>query len=85
MGEMLKKWSEVTGKQAEYCKVSLETYNAIWPMWGREVGLNLKLWEEFGGDSWGPQSFIGKEELGIQKGLVGVEQTLKETDWSLLL
>lgn len=84
MGEMLEKWSEVTGKPVEYVQISLEAYDALWPKWGRELGLNLKMWSEYS-PSWGPDDFIGKEELGIGERLIGVEQALRETDWSGLL
>lgn len=76
MGEMLKKWSDLTGSPSVYVKVTLEEYDKLWPMWGREVGLNLQFSESAGDDSWPLGASIGSQELGITEGLIDVEDSL---------
>lgn len=78
LGEVLNQWGEITGNPTEYFQISLEEYNRLWPMWGMEVGLDLKCWEEFGAQSWGHDKWIGKEELGLGKELVGFHAALAQ-------
>ncbi|TVY46703.1 NmrA-like family domain-containing protein [Lachnellula occidentalis] len=76
MGKLLEYWSEVTGKETEYLQITLEEYNRLWPMWGLEVGSDLKCWEEFGAESWASEKCIGREELGLGPELVGFRDAL---------
>ena len=76
MGEFLDIWSEVTGKETEYLQVSLEEYDRLWPMWGMEVGMNLRIWDEFRAECWGSEKWIGREELGLEEGLVGIREAI---------
>ena len=77
MGQMLQVWEKVTGKQAKYLECSPEGYDGLWPMMGKELGLQLKF------NKWAPDLGVLKEglltekELGIQEGLVGFEEALK--------
>ncbi|KAF4633875.1 hypothetical protein G7Y89_g4244 [Cudoniella acicularis] len=77
MGKLLDHWSEITGKETEYVQISLEDYDRLWPMWGMEVGRDLRYWDEFGAESWGSEKWIGKEELGLAlEELVGFHDAL---------
>ncbi|TVY14617.1 NmrA-like family domain-containing protein 1 [Lachnellula arida] len=76
MGKLLEHWSEVTGKETEYLQITLEEYNRLWPMWGLEVGSDLKCWDKFGAESWASEKCIGREELGLGQELVGFRDAL---------
>ena len=76
LGKFLDEWSEVTGSEAKYLQISLEEYERLWPMWGMEVGTELKCMDDFGAESWGNQERIGREELGLGKELVGLHDAL---------
>lgn len=83
MKEFLKRWSAVTGKEAVYVQTSLAEYEALWPKWGTEVGLNLMLYELCGHQSWSSKGWLDADALGIDKNdLTGLEQSLKSIDWS---
>ncbi len=81
-GQLLSTWEEVTGKKAEYVEITLEDFDRLWPMWGKEMGLMLKYWEEVGERSWSGEEVVTKEDLGIMEPLVGVKDALKSFDWS---
>ncbi|KAK9244292.1 hypothetical protein V1506DRAFT_578785 [Lipomyces tetrasporus] len=76
MGKLLDHWSEITGKETEYLQISLEEYDRLWPMWGMEVGRDLRCWDEFGAESWGSEKWMGREELGLGHELVGFREAL---------
>jgi len=76
MGQWLETWGEITGNKTQYLQISLEEFDQLWPMWGMEVGGDLKCWEEFGAESWGSEKWIGKEELGLGQELVGFREAL---------
>ena len=86
-GDVLKTWSAVTGKAAEYVKVSLEDFDRVWPMWGMEMGLMLKFWDEARDKSWsGEEGIIGAKELGIKESeLVGLKEAFVKLDWATVL
>jgi hypothetical protein len=86
IGGMLETWSKATGKPSIYIQTtSLEEFDSAWPMWGREMGEMMQLWEELGDKSWSGEELIKREQLGIDpKSLVGVEETFKSMDWSIL-
>jgi len=83
-GELLKTWSKATGREAVYVQVpSLEEYDSIWPMWGQEIGVMMKFWEEAGDKSWsGESGILTLKDLGIKDEFVGNEQAFKSIDWS---
>jgi hypothetical protein len=87
IGGMLETWSKSTGKPSVYVQVaSLEEYNNIWPMWGQEMGVMMKFWEEVGDKSWSGEDFLTKEDLGIQnEKFATIGQTFKEMDWNAIL
>jgi hypothetical protein len=76
MGKWLETWGEITGNETQYLQISLEEFDQLWPMWGMEVGSDLKCWEVFGAASWGGEKWIGKEELGLGPELVGFREAL---------
>ncbi|KAI2919195.1 hypothetical protein CBS147320_8649 [Aspergillus niger] len=81
--DVLKLWSEVSGKPAEYVAVSLEHYDKLWPKWGLEVGLMFKYWEVAGEKSWTSpdEQVLTSKDLKIT-GLVGMKEVFAEIDWS---
>jgi uncharacterized protein YbjT (DUF2867 family) len=77
VGEMLQTWAKVKGKTAQLVRVNDDDYNATWPMWGEEVGLMMKLWEEVGDRSWtGNVEILTKDDLGVT-GLVGLVKSFE--------
>lgn len=86
-GKMLQDWSEVTGKKAVYVQTSLEDYNNVWPVWGLEMGIMLKLWDEITDKSWTDEGgVVTKDDLRIDtKNLAGFKGAMAEMDWTALL
>lgn len=86
IGEMLDTWTEATGKPSVYVQTtSLEAFDAVWPMWGREMGLMMLLWEELGDKSWsGEKVILTKEDLKIKDKLVTTKEAFQTLDWSSL-
>lgn len=86
-GQMLKEWSEVTGKKSTYVQTSLEDFSAIWPMWGFEMGVMMKMWDEVREKSWsGEEGILTKDDLGLTgTDFVGSKGALEEMDWNALL
>jgi hypothetical protein len=76
MGKLLEYWSEITGKETAYMQISLEEYGRLWPMWGIEVGRDLRYWDEFGAKSCSGEKWIGREELGLRPELIGFHEAL---------
>ncbi|TGO62275.1 hypothetical protein BOTNAR_0116g00120 [Botryotinia narcissicola] len=67
--DIVKLWSEVSRIPAEFASISLDHYDALWPKWGREVGLMLQFWHYARQKSWIAEDVVIKEDLGIS-GLV---------------
>ena len=87
-GQLLKDWSEVTGKPAHYVQTaSLDEYSAVWPMWGLEMGVMLAAWNELRDRSWtGEDEILTSRELGLAGvKFPGVKETYAKMDWSQLL
>ena len=51
-------------------------------MWGLEMGIMLKFWEEAQEKSWTGEEVITKEELGLDFPLVGIKEAFAALDWS---
>ena len=81
-GELLSAWEKATGKRAQYVEITLGDFNRLWPMWGHEMGLMLKFWEEYKDRSWTGEEFVTKEDMGITAPLIGIEEALTTFDWS---
>jgi len=86
IGVLVETWIKATGNPSVYIQTtSLEEFDNVWPMWGREMGEMMVFWEELGDKSWSGEHILTKEHLGIDpKSLVGVEETYKSMDWSIL-
>ena len=84
---MLQTWSKATGKPSVYTQVaSLEEFDNVWPMWGHEMGVMMKFWEEVGDKSWSGEDFLTKKELGIEgEKFTNIEETFKGMDWDSIL
>ena len=80
-GEILDAWSRATGKETEYVEVSIDIFDRLWPMWGKEMGTMLKMWEDLKENSWGGEALITKEDLGITQPLTGIEAWFKSAKW----
>lgn len=83
LGEILEIWSSVTGKPGVYVECSLEDFEKMWGLPGREMAQQFKFGEsvrEWHADVGG--EFISMEELGItedigfKKALEGLKQAL---------
>ncbi|KAF2640724.1 NAD(P)-binding protein [Massarina eburnea CBS 473.64] len=77
-GEMMKIWSEVTGRQGEFLQSSVEDFSRIWGIGGEEMASQLVFGEAV--PDWTQDlPFVGMEELGIAKEEVpGLKATLEE-------
>jgi len=84
IGDMLKTWSEATGKPSVYVQTSLEDFDKVWPMWGHEMGFMMKFWEEYGDQSWSGENYLTSKELGIKEKFVGVKEAYGAMDWSFI-
>lgn len=84
---MLQYWAEVTGKKATYVQVSLDAFSAVWPMWGLEMGIMMKIWDEVKEKSWsGEEGVLTKDDLGFNGAdFVGAKAVMKDMDWGALL
>lgn len=84
MGEMLKAWGEVTGKQTAYVQTSHAEFNAVWPMWAEEMGLMMQFWHDYGENSWSGENFITSKELGITAKFASIKEAFQEQDFSFI-
>jgi len=83
IGQLLENWSAATGKPSVFVQTSLEDYDRVWPMWGLEMGMMMKFWEEAGDKSWSGEEILVKEDLGIKgEALVGSKETISGIDWT---
>jgi hypothetical protein len=74
-GEMLQLWGKVTGNDATYLQVSLEDFEALWPVLGQELGLQFQ-WNEAVPD-WKIPGMLTDKDLGIEGQLIGTEEAFK--------
>jgi hypothetical protein len=75
--DILKVWSEVTGKQGVYVECSQEDYEKIWGVLGSEMASQLKFGEVVTDWNIGTKGgFVGPDELGIE-GAVGLKGALE--------
>ena len=82
IGQLLENWSAATGKPSVYVQTSLEDFDSVWPMWGHEMGIMMKFWEEAGEKSWSGEEVLTKEDLGIKEVLVGSKEAFSRIDWT---
>ncbi|PNY27047.1 NmrA-like family domain-containing protein 1 [Tolypocladium capitatum] len=86
-GKMLQDWGQVTGKRAVYVQTSLDDFSNVWPMWGLEMGVMMKMWDELRERIWtGEDGILTKDDLGLSaEGLVDAKGAMAEMDWKALL
>lgn len=86
-GKLLQDWSEATGKQSKYVQTALDDFSAIWPGWGLEMGVMMKMWDELRENSWtGEGDLVTMKELGLQgANFVTVKDAYRAMDWDALL
>jgi len=85
MGEMFKTWGRAVGKEVAYVKVNdLDEYDNVWPNWGREMGIMMSLWGEYGNESWSGQDVLTRKELGLTGPFVGIEDAFRAQGLSAL-
>ncbi|KAF1961297.1 NAD(P)-binding protein [Byssothecium circinans] len=65
-GEMLKIWSEVSGRQGVFVQISVEDFARIWGVWGEEIGSQFVFGEQVTDWTVG-MPLAGMQELGIKK------------------
>ncbi|KAH8647063.1 hypothetical protein BGZ60DRAFT_391372 [Tricladium varicosporioides] len=84
-GGLLKLWGEVNGKDTVFIQTDLETYDALFPAWGLEMGDMMDFWSEFKDKSWTREGadIITGNELGVKGEMVSVEAAVKAIDWNL--
>jgi NmrA-like family len=76
--EILKVWSKVTGKEAEYVEITFEAFTRLWGPYGEEMGMQYKFGAEFGDWDALQPDMVKMEELGIKRSeLTGLEETLE--------
>ncbi|KAK5709160.1 hypothetical protein LTR17_020036 [Elasticomyces elasticus] len=77
-GNILKIWSEVSGRNAEYVPISPHAFEALWGPGGKEMAMQYQsgeLWDDW--DTLKPGEVCTPEELGIKsEELVGLKQEL---------
>ena len=83
--EILKVWSRVTGKEAEYIDVPFETYVKLWGPAGEEMGTQYKFGEDHGDWADFKADLLTTQQLGIRDDqLVGIEDYLGKIKGALL-
>ncbi|TKA80145.1 hypothetical protein B0A55_03324 [Friedmanniomyces simplex] len=84
--EILKIWSEVSGREAEYVPISPQAFEAIWGPGGKEMAMQYQsgeMWEDW--DTLKPGEVCTPEELGVKaEELVGLKQELEKLKSHLL-
>jgi hypothetical protein len=81
--------SGTTNLDVEVVEISLDAYDTLWPLWGKEMGIMLKFWELVGPEkSWstvhGDDVIVRLQDLLRETGtaMVGTEEAFGEMDWS---
>jgi hypothetical protein len=75
---------EANGKEAEtvYIAADLETVDELWPGLGMEIGLMMKLLEDYGTGAWGVD-VLTVDDLGLKVGEgEDTEEAFRRMDWS---
>lgn len=83
MAGLLAAWTEVTGKKVVNVQTTLESYNALWPGWGRVEGLMLQLYDEFRYVPWlaNGEKMVMPSDLGLKiENMTGVVEALRKTE-----
>lgn len=87
--EYFSKWADIAGKgKLQVLSVPFEQFEALHGMWGTELGLMVKFWENAGAPRmWGTVGegdiMIDSRELeGVKDHLISTEETWRRADWS---
>lgn len=80
MGQMLRVWEKVTGKEAKYLECSLEGYEGLWSVMGKELALQLNFNKAVPDYTISNRGILTEKDLGVRKGLVGFEEALKRLE-----
>lgn len=81
-------WAKESGKtdQTAFVQISLEDYEALWGMWGTELGIMLKWWGVAKERSWDVPSgepLLKAGDLGLsERDFITPGQAWKAMDWS---
>ena len=81
MEEVLKIWSEVTGKRVTWLQCSVEEYEQIYGVYGKEIGAQ---WALFGGredgkwDAKHEGQMISTSDLGLDGKLMGLKEAFEK-------
>jgi hypothetical protein len=82
MAKLLQAWSEANGQKVVYVQTTVDSYDALWPGWGRVEGLMLQFYDEFRNVPWLPdgEKLVMATDLGLDvRKMVGVAAALKAT------
>ncbi|KAH7395562.1 hypothetical protein BKA64DRAFT_61705 [Cadophora sp. MPI-SDFR-AT-0126] len=84
IGGLVKSWGEATGRDSLYVEIaSIEEYDKVWLMWGREIGLMMKFWESAGRNCWSGEDMLVKEDLGLSEDMfVASKETFEKMSWN---
>ncbi|KAI9770840.1 MAG: hypothetical protein M1839_003035 [Geoglossum umbratile] len=86
VGQLLETWSDVTGKPSVFVQTSLEDFDRVWPVWGLEMGVMMKFWEEYGENAWSGEEIVRKGDLGIKDDeLVGSKEAISRIDFTNIM
>ncbi|PVH76452.1 putative hscarg dehydrogenase [Cadophora sp. DSE1049] len=84
VGGLVKSWGDATGKDTLYIEIaSIDEYDKVWPVWGREIGLMMKFWESAGENCWSGEDMLVKEDLGLSGDMfVASKETFEKMSWN---
>jgi hypothetical protein len=84
IAECLQRWAICTGRQAQYVQITSDSYNALYPGYGAEMGSMFEFWSEYGQKAWSGEDMISSKELSIEHELESLEQGWLNMDWRAL-
>jgi hypothetical protein len=87
--EYFSKWADIAGKgKVQVLSIPFEQFEALYGMWGTEMGLMVKFWEVAGAPKiWGTVGegdvMVDARELeGVKDRFVSTEDFWRQEDWS---
>lgn len=81
IAEMLAVWSEVTGRRATFLQCSVEEYEQLWGVYGKEIGVMFRLFDSLENAEWSAKhegELISAKDLGIEGKLIGLKEALEK-------
>lgn len=85
--DMMLSLAECLGKELVYTKIDIDTYDQLFPGWGRKMGLMLQYFEITGKQGWKPSgkedALITAEDLGLTVGnqLESWKEAMNKKNW----